>query len=57
MVVDHNQQEQHHLADFGTAGLLDELAAQIDPGFFLDSTQQEQYLADLGTDEASTPQG
>ena len=24
-------------------------------GFFLDSTQQEQYLADLGTDEACLP--
>ena len=33
------------------------LLHKLTSGFFLDSTQQEQYLADLGTDEASTPQG
>ena len=51
LLFDIPQTEHHHLADFGTdqaSGLLDELGAQIDPAFFLDSTQQEQYLADLG---------
>ena len=43
-------QEQHHRANFGAnqaAGLLEELAAQIDPVLFLDNTQQEQHLGNF----------
>ena len=65
LVVDHTQQEQHHLGNFGTdiaSTPLGQLAAEIDQPSVVDQashvqTAAEHHLVKFGTYQASTSQG